>query len=58
MASASWVTSAPAISQISDMALMNEIFVARKLLAATLTISAVGKLVTTTGVLSASIVRA
>nr|KEP24631.1 hypothetical protein DA06_01410 [Georgenia sp. SUBG003] len=41
MASASWVTSAPVASHSSAMALMKEIFVARKEFAATLTSSAV-----------------
>jgi hypothetical protein len=41
IASASLTTSPPAASQISAMALMNEIFVARNELAAVLTISAV-----------------
>lgn len=44
------MTSAPVASQTSAMALMYEIFVARKELAATLTSSAVGRSVTTTGV--------
>jgi hypothetical protein len=57
MASASLVTSAPATSLISAMALMKEIFVARKALADTLTSSAVGRSVTMTGVPS-SMVRA
>ena len=39
---ASWVTSAPVASHTSAIALMNEILVARKVLAATLTSSAVG----------------
>ena len=39
--SASWVTSAPVTSHTSAMALMNEIFVARKEFAATFTSSAV-----------------
>ncbi len=55
MAVASWVTSAPAASQTSAMALMNEIFVARKEFAATLTSSAVGKSVTRNGTPSAMI---
>ena len=50
MPSASRVTSAPAASQTSDMALMKEILVARKALAATLVSSAVARSATTTGV--------
>ena len=50
IASASRVTSAPVTSAISAMALMNEIFVARKAFAATFTSSAVGKFVTMRGV--------
>ena len=42
MASASATTSAPATSQTSATALMNEILVARKEFAVTLTSSAVG----------------
>ncbi len=53
MASASLTTSPPAASQTSAIALMKEIFVARKELAAVLTSSAVGKSVTTSGVPSA-----
>ena len=48
-ASVSLVTSAPVTSHTSAIALMNEIFVARKELAATLTSSAVAKSVTTSG---------
>ncbi len=44
------VTSPPVASHTSAIALMNEIFVARKALAATLTSCAVAKSVTTTGV--------
>jgi hypothetical protein len=47
---ASWITSPPVASQTSAIALMNEILVARKEFAATLTSSAVAKSVTTTGV--------
>ena len=50
MASARVATSAPAASHTSAIALMKEIFVARKAFAATLTSSAVGRSVTTTGV--------
>ena len=50
IASASSTTSAPVASHTSAIALMNEILVARKALAATLTSSAVAKSVTTTGV--------
>ena len=46
------VTSAPAASQTSAIALMNEIFVARNALAATLTSSAVARSVTRKGVLT------
>ena len=49
MARASWVTSPPATSQTSAIALMKEILVARKAFAATLTSSAVAKSVTTSG---------
>ncbi len=49
IARASWLTSAPEASQTSAIALMKEIFVARKAFAATLTSSAVAKSVTTTG---------
>lgn len=49
IASASFLTSPSAASQTSAMALMNEIFVARKELAAVFTSSAVGKSVTTNG---------
>ena len=52
-ASASWVTSAPAASASSAIALMKEIFVARKAFAPPFTSSAVGRLHTTTGVPSA-----
>src|SRR5690625_940171 len=53
MASASATTSPPAISQISETALIKEILVAKKALAATFTSSAVCKSVTKKGVLSA-----
>ena len=49
MASARATTSASTTSHTSAIALMNEIFVARNELAATLTSSAVAKSVTTTG---------
>src|SRR5271165_3335224 len=49
-ASDSFMTSALAASHTSAMALMNEIFVARKAFAATLTISAVGRSVARNGV--------
>jgi len=55
MASASRVTSPPVASHSSAMALMKEIFVARKALAATFTSSAVGRFATTRGMSSASI---
>ena len=48
-ASASRITSAPAASHISAIALMNEILVARKALAATLTSSAVSRSIVSTG---------
>ncbi len=54
IASARSVTSAPVASHSSAMALMKEIFVARKALAATFTSWAVAKSVTTTGVSAAS----
>ena len=54
IASASWVTSAPTSSQISAMALMKEILVARNALAAALTNSAVATSVTSSGVPAAS----
>ena len=50
IASASATTSAPAASHTSPTALMKEILVARKALAATFTSSAVAKSVTTIGV--------
>ena len=50
IASASTVTSAPVVSQISDTALMKEIFVARNALAETFTSSDVGRSVTIIGV--------
>ena len=50
IASARVATSAPAWSQMSATALMNEILVARKAFADVLTSSAVAKSVTTTGV--------
>ena len=50
IASASWVTSAPVASHSSAIALMNEIFVARNELAATLTSCAVARSVTILGV--------
>ena len=49
MARASRVTSAPVTSHTSDIALMNEILVARNELAAIFTSSAVAKLQVTTG---------
>ena len=54
MASASLATSPPAASQTSAMALMKEIFVARKEFAEVFTSSAVGKSVTTNGEPSAT----
>ncbi len=48
-ASARTVTSAPAASHTPEIALMNEIFVARKAFALTLTSSAVGRSHMTTG---------
>ncbi|CAB4610077.1 unannotated protein [freshwater metagenome] len=50
MAFASTVTSPPAASQTSAIAFINEIFVARKELAATLTSSDVGRSALTQGV--------
>ena len=50
MASASTATSPPAASQTSAIALMKEIFVAKKALAATFTSSEVAWSVTSTGV--------
>ena len=54
IASARWVTSPPAASQSSAIALMKEIFVARNELAATLTSWAVARSVTMRGVSAAS----
>ncbi|CNW22780.1 Uncharacterised protein [Mycobacterium tuberculosis] len=53
-ASASWLTSAPAASHTSEIALINEILVARKALADTLTNSAVCRSVTRNGTPAAS----
>lgn len=55
MERASWVTSPPAASQTSAIALMKEILVARKAFAATLTSSAVAKSVTTRGTSRSSV---
>ena len=54
IASASCTTSPPVTSQISAIALMKEILVARKALAATLTSSAVARSVSISGVPAAS----
>ena len=53
-ASASGITSAPAFSQTSAMALMKEILVARNAFAATLTSSAVSRSITRSGTPAAS----